>query len=64
VDKINGIPIRSLADVVSAFEGNEGRFHRLDFERASGIEVLDREKAEAAHPEILKQYAIRRDRSL
>ena len=36
VDKINGIPIRSLADVVAAFEGNRGRFHRLEFEGDGG----------------------------
>ena len=64
VDKINGKEVRTLADVVSAFESNQGRFHRLDFEGLSGIEVLDREKADAAHAEILKQYAIRRDRNL
>ncbi len=64
VDKINGIAIRSLSDVVSALEGNHERFHRLEFEGATGIEALDREKADAAHAEILKQYAIRRDRNL
>jgi S1-C subfamily serine protease len=64
VDKINGIPIRSLADVVSALEGNHERFHLLEFEGAAGIEALDREKADAAHAEILKQYAIPRDRHL
>jgi hypothetical protein len=64
VDKINGVPIRSLSDVVSAFEGNKERFHRLEFEDSAGIEVLDRDKAAAAHAEILKQYAIPRDRNL
>ena len=64
VDKINGISVRSLSDVVSALEGNHERFHRLEFEGATGIEALDREKADAAHAEILKQYAIRRDRNL
>ena len=29
-----------------------------------GIEALDRERAEAAHPEILRQYAIPHDRKL
>jgi S1-C subfamily serine protease len=64
VDKINGVPIRSLKDVVTALEGNHERFHHLQFEGAAGIEALDREKAGAAHAEILKQYAIRRDRNL
>ncbi len=64
VDRINGRPVRSLADVVEAFGSNRERFHRLEFERDGGIEALDRERAEAAHPEILKQYAIPHDRKL
>jgi S1-C subfamily serine protease len=64
VDKINGRPIRSLLDVVEAFGSNRERFHRLEFERDGGLEALDRERAEAAHPEILSQYAIPRDRKL
>jgi S1-C subfamily serine protease len=62
VEEINGRPVRSLADVVEAFGANHDRFHRLAFERDGGIEALDREKAEAAHPEILRQYAITHDR--
>ena len=64
VDKINGRPIRSLADVVAAFGSNHERFHRIEFEGDGGIEALDREKAEAAQPEILRQYAIPHDRKL
>jgi S1-C subfamily serine protease len=64
VDSINGRRIRSLADVVAAFEGNGGRFHTIELEGDGGKEALDRERAEAAHPEILKQYAIPLDRRL
>jgi S1-C subfamily serine protease len=64
VERINGRPIRSLADVVEAFGSNRGRFHRIEFEGDGGVEALDREKAEAAHPEILRQYAIPHDRKL
>jgi S1-C subfamily serine protease len=64
VDTINGRPVRSLADVVEAFGSNRDRFHRLVFEGDGGIEALDREAAEAAHPEILSQYAIPHDRRL
>jgi S1-C subfamily serine protease len=64
VDKINGRPVRSLADVVAAFASNHERFHRIEFEGEGGVEALDREKAEAAHPEILRQYAIPHDRKL
>lgn len=64
VDRINGRPIRSLADVVEAFAANRERFHRIEFEGDGGIEALDRARAEAAHPEILRQYAIPHDRKL
>lgn len=64
VDAINGRPVRSLGDVIEAFAANRERFHRIEFEGAGGIEALDREQAEAAHPEILEQYAIPRDRRL
>ena len=62
VERINGRPVRSLADVVEAFGSNHGPFHQIEFEGDGGIEALDREKAAAAHPEILRQYAIPHDR--
>ena len=62
VTRINGREIRSLADVQQAFAGNTSRFHTIEFEGDGGIEALDRAKAEAAHPEILRQYAIPHDR--
>jgi hypothetical protein len=64
VEAINGVPIRSLEDVVEAFDGHDGPFDELVFEGDSGIEALDRDKARAAHEEILEQYAITRDRRL
>jgi S1-C subfamily serine protease len=64
VDVINGRPIRSLEDVVEAFASNQGRFDEIVFEGTAGIEALDREKANAAHEEILQQYAIPHDRNL
>jgi S1-C subfamily serine protease len=65
VDKINGIKIDKLEDVVRAFEsasatgqdtlelGNEGTF-----------ECLDRAQVRAANAEILKAYGISKDRRL
>jgi S1-C subfamily serine protease len=64
VARINGRPLHSLADVVAAFEGNHGRFHTIELEDGAGIEALDRAKADAAQPEILRQYAILHDRHL
>jgi S1-C subfamily serine protease len=58
VEKINGREIHSLADVTQAFAANTARFHTLEFEGDGGIEALDRARAEAAQPEILRQYAI------
>jgi len=64
VDKINGRTVRSLQDVVDAFATKGGRFHLIEFAGAAGIEALDREKADAAQAEILRQYAIPHDRKL
>jgi hypothetical protein len=61
LEKINGRPIHSLQDVVQAFGSNHERFHWLEFEGDAGVEALDRAKADAANPEILKQYAIPSD---
>ncbi len=64
VAAINGRAIRSLADVRAAFAENHGRYHEIRFEGEAGIEALDREQAEAAHPQILRQYAIPSDHRL
>lgn len=64
VERINGVTLKGLADVVAALSANAGRFHRFDFEGVAGMEVLDRVEADAAHPEVLRQYAIPRDRNL
>ncbi len=64
VTRINGREIGSLSDVVTALDAGEDRFHRLEFEGAAGIEALERAKTAQAHAQILKQYAIDRDRNL
>jgi len=64
VESINGRPIRSLDDVIPAFAAGGGVYHGIVFEGDAGIEALDRERAEAAHEEILRQYAIPSDRHL
>jgi S1-C subfamily serine protease len=64
VAKINGRTIRSLPDVVAAFSENRARFHMIELEGDAGIEALERERADAAQAEILRQYAIPHDRHL
>ena len=45
-------------------EGEPDKIDEIVFEGDAGIEALDREKARAAHEDILQQYAISRDRNL
>ncbi len=64
VDKINGIRIDRLEDVIRAFESNPGAQHLLEFSPMNHLEGLDRARAEQANPEILKQFGIPSDRRL
>jgi S1-C subfamily serine protease len=64
IDRINDRPVHTLEDVVAALAHNRGRFHTFELEDEGGIEALDREKADAAQPEILRQYGILHDRHL
>jgi S1-C subfamily serine protease len=64
VARINGVALRDLADVPEALQAGGRDFHTIEYEGASGFEALDRTRAEEAHPEILKQYGITKDRNL
>ncbi|HXY41948.1 MAG TPA: hypothetical protein VEQ10_19890, partial [Vicinamibacteria bacterium] len=64
VARINGREVRSLEDVVAAFRDNRERFQVIEFEHDGGMEALDRQKADAAQAEILRQYAIPHDHKL
>jgi S1-C subfamily serine protease len=69
VNSINGVRIERLEDVRRALEGKrEGAHHLIEFEGAEDgqgpLEAIDREKAVAAHAEILRTYGIVADRRL
>jgi len=64
VDSVNGQPVGTLRDLVDAFEGNTARHHMIQFKYDNRTTVLDREKSDAAHAQILSQYAIPKDRRL
>jgi hypothetical protein len=64
VDKINGIRIDSLEDVVRAIAEGKGDQHVIEFISRQGFECLDRKEAAAAHEEILKTYGVPNDRRL
>jgi S1-C subfamily serine protease len=64
VDKINGVRIERLEDVMRAFEQGQDGQHVIEFAGSGGLECLDREAAAAATAEILKTYGIPSDRRL
>jgi hypothetical protein len=64
VDKINGVRINRLEDVVRAFESATNTHHVIEFVPNHAFETLNRAGAETAQAEILKTYSIPRDRRL
>jgi hypothetical protein len=64
VDRINGIRIDRLEDVIRALETATNSHHLFEFLPNQAIETLDRQAAMAAHAEILKTYGVPRDRRL
>jgi S1-C subfamily serine protease len=64
VDRINGIRIDKLEDVVRAFESSTNTHHVIEFLPNRALETLDRQAAAAARTDILKTYGIPNDRRL
>jgi S1-C subfamily serine protease len=64
VESVNGVPVHTLEDLANAFEENTADQHVIRFQQGHCATFLDRRKADAAHQEILDQYAIPKDRCL
>ena len=64
VDSVNGQKTGTLQELAAAFESGTDPQQVIRFKYGNKITVLDRQKADAAHPEILKQYGIPKDRNL
>jgi S1-C subfamily serine protease len=64
VNRINGVRIEKLEDVVRAFETNTNAFDTIEFLPRNHIESLVRSEAVDATARILKTYGISRDRRL
>jgi S1-C subfamily serine protease len=65
VDKINGVRIDKLEDVIKAFEQNTAKEqHLIDFAPDHSIEALSKTAAAEAHSAILKTYGVSKDRRL
>jgi hypothetical protein len=62
ITRVNGKEISTMADLVKAIEGNEGRYHVLMDEWGNQI-VLERDKIERVQKKILEKYKIDADRS-
>jgi S1-C subfamily serine protease len=64
VDRVNGRPVTSLADLVAAIESNREPFQVFEFGYFGRFAVLDRVEAERARREILELYGLPSDRRL
>ena len=64
VDKINGVRIDKLEDVIRAFEEHDGDQHVLEFSPMNHLEAIDRKLADEANDAILRQFNITSDRRL
>jgi S1-C subfamily serine protease len=64
LERVNDRRIRSLTDLVEAVESNHKEFHVFEFAYFGRFEVMRREDADRAHPEILERFGIVEDRRL
>lgn len=64
IETVNDIPVNTLQELAEAFENNTKPYHTIRYAYGNRITVLDRQKADAAHEEILHKYAIPKDRNL
>jgi S1-C subfamily serine protease len=64
VDRINGVRINRLEDVIQALEKNTNTFDRIEFTPNHGFECLDRADVASANTRILQTYGITKDRRL
>jgi hypothetical protein len=64
VDKVNGIRIEKLEDLIRAFEKSTNTYHVVEFLPNHGLDCLDRVEAEKANPKILETYGLPQDRRL
>jgi hypothetical protein len=63
IDRVNGRAIESLEDLIRAIEENRGKYHVFEFAYFGRMAVLDREAADRANPQILRDYGIAGDRN-
>ena len=62
VDRVNGVRVERIEDLIRAFEGETGPYHVIEFLDRGRFAVLEREAAEAARSGILRAYGLGADR--
>jgi S1-C subfamily serine protease len=63
ISKVNGASIRSMSDLITAFELNKNEYHRVILEGYGQEVVLARKQLEKRGPIILEKYGVPADRS-
>jgi hypothetical protein len=64
LDKVNGVSIQKLEDVVSALQTSTNDFDQIEFLPHHSFETLDRAEVAKANSRILKTYGISKDRRI
>ena len=64
VNRVNGVRIDKLEDLINAFESSTNASDTVEFVPHHGIECLDHTEVTKANPAILKTYGIAKDRRL
>jgi hypothetical protein len=64
VDRINGIRIERVANVIQAFTTSTNTHDVIEFGKRGTFETLDHAEAVRANNKILKTYGITQDRHL
>jgi len=63
ISEVNGVKIKSISDLVQAFEGFKGENHRLVLEPYNSEIVLSEAQLKKRSPLILEKYGVTADRS-
>ncbi|HLH53993.1 MAG TPA: serine protease, partial [Verrucomicrobiae bacterium] len=64
LDRVNGVRINRMDDLVKAFETTTNDFDLIEFLPHESFETLDRAEVAKANTRILKTYGIAKDRRL
>jgi hypothetical protein len=64
VDRINGVRIDRLEDLVKAFETSTNAYDKIEFLPHDGFETLERAEVAKANSRILETYGVAQDRRL